>query len=195
MKSTNYLRVKKLMFVPCIIRCSRNDQQYAQNCTTDLFYIPAPTCFGIIRELLDPSELHENTDRLVVYHIMLVSGLCAVGNTTLRHAGHLTNIITIHLLHRFYLHHTPPYKELKNYTRAPWKCPKTAETFRSTKLNVWLKGINQIYLLFLLRICMTGECCQNLLYYLDLGVTQYLTFYRSHFHLIVQTVWIILYKA
>jgi hypothetical protein len=36
----------RLMFVPCIIRRSRNDQQYAQICTSALFYIPASTCFG-----------------------------------------------------------------------------------------------------------------------------------------------------
>jgi hypothetical protein len=35
-----------LMFIPCIVRRSRNDQQYSQICTTALFYIPAPTCFG-----------------------------------------------------------------------------------------------------------------------------------------------------
>jgi hypothetical protein len=35
-----------LMFVPCIIGRSRNYQQYVQICTTALFYILAPTCFG-----------------------------------------------------------------------------------------------------------------------------------------------------
>jgi hypothetical protein len=34
------------MFVPCIIRRSRNNQQYAMICTIPLFYILAPTCFG-----------------------------------------------------------------------------------------------------------------------------------------------------
>jgi hypothetical protein len=34
------------MFVPCIIRRSRNNQHYAQICTTALFYILAPTCCG-----------------------------------------------------------------------------------------------------------------------------------------------------
>jgi hypothetical protein len=34
------------MFVPSITGRSRNDQQYVQICTTVLFYIPAPTCFG-----------------------------------------------------------------------------------------------------------------------------------------------------
>jgi hypothetical protein len=35
-----------VMYVPCIIRCSRNDQHNAQIGTTVLFYIPARTCFG-----------------------------------------------------------------------------------------------------------------------------------------------------
>jgi hypothetical protein len=55
------------MVVPCIIRRSRNGQQYAQICTTVLFYIPVPTCFGSIMpssgSFLDPSELLENTKR------------------------------------------------------------------------------------------------------------------------------------
>jgi hypothetical protein len=55
------------MSAPCIIRRSRNDQQYAQICTTALFYIPAPTCFGsslpLSGSFLDPSEVLENTDR------------------------------------------------------------------------------------------------------------------------------------
>jgi hypothetical protein len=62
------------MFVPCIIRRSRNDQQYALICTTPLFYTLAPACFG--RSLpssgsfLDPSELRKIQIELVVYHIM-----------------------------------------------------------------------------------------------------------------------------
>jgi hypothetical protein len=55
------------MFVPCIIRHSRSDQQYALICTTALFYTPAPTCFGSSLpssgSFLDPPELLENTDR------------------------------------------------------------------------------------------------------------------------------------
>jgi hypothetical protein len=35
-----------LMFVTCIIRRSRNDQQDALICTTPLFYILASTCFS-----------------------------------------------------------------------------------------------------------------------------------------------------
>jgi hypothetical protein len=34
------------MFVPCIIRRSRNNQHYAPICTTAPFYTLAPTCFG-----------------------------------------------------------------------------------------------------------------------------------------------------
>jgi hypothetical protein len=34
------------MFVPSIIIRSRNNQHYAQICTTALFCILAPTCFG-----------------------------------------------------------------------------------------------------------------------------------------------------
>jgi hypothetical protein len=50
-----------LMFVPYIIRRSRNDQQYALICTIPLFYILAPTCFGSSLpssgSFLHPSEL------------------------------------------------------------------------------------------------------------------------------------------
>jgi hypothetical protein len=35
-----------LMFIPCIIRRSRNNQHFALIYTTPLFYILAPTCFG-----------------------------------------------------------------------------------------------------------------------------------------------------
>jgi hypothetical protein len=52
-----------LMFIPCIIRRSRNNQHYALICTTPLFYILAPTCFGSSLpssgSFLDPSELLE----------------------------------------------------------------------------------------------------------------------------------------
>jgi hypothetical protein len=63
-----------LMFVPCIIRLSRNDQQYALICTTPLFYILAPTCFNSSLpssgSFLDPSELLEIKIEWIVYHIM-----------------------------------------------------------------------------------------------------------------------------
>jgi hypothetical protein len=62
------------MFVPCIIRCSRNNQHYALICTTPLFYILAPTCFGsslpLSGSFLDPSELPEIQIEWIVYHIM-----------------------------------------------------------------------------------------------------------------------------
>jgi hypothetical protein len=63
-----------LMFVPCIIRRSRNNQQYALILTTPLFYILAPTCFGSSLPssggFLDPSELLEIQIEWVVHHIM-----------------------------------------------------------------------------------------------------------------------------
>jgi hypothetical protein len=64
------------MFVPCITRRSRNDQQYAQICTTSLFYIPAPTCFGNILPSSGSFWIRLSYMKiqigLVVYHIMLV---------------------------------------------------------------------------------------------------------------------------
>jgi hypothetical protein len=62
------------MFVPRIIRRSRNNQHYALICTTPLFYILAPTCFGsslpLSGSFLDTSELLEIQIDWVVYHIM-----------------------------------------------------------------------------------------------------------------------------
>jgi hypothetical protein len=62
------------MFVPCIIRRSRNNQQYALICITPLFYVLAPKCFGSSLpssgSFLDPSELLEIQIEWVVYHIM-----------------------------------------------------------------------------------------------------------------------------
>jgi hypothetical protein len=55
------------MFVPCIIRRSRNNQHYAKICTTALFIYAGSYMFrqqsAIFREPVDPSELRENTDR------------------------------------------------------------------------------------------------------------------------------------
>jgi hypothetical protein len=52
-----------LMFVPCIIRHSGNNQHYELICTISLFYILTPTCFGSSLlssgSFLDPSELLE----------------------------------------------------------------------------------------------------------------------------------------
>jgi hypothetical protein len=62
------------MFVPCIIGCSRNNQQYALICTTPLFYILAPTCFGSSLpssgSFLDPSDLLEIQIEWEIYHIV-----------------------------------------------------------------------------------------------------------------------------
>jgi hypothetical protein len=59
------------MFVMCVIGRSRNDQQYALICTTPLFYILAPTCFGsslpLSGSFLDPSELFEIQIEWAVY--------------------------------------------------------------------------------------------------------------------------------
>jgi hypothetical protein len=61
-----------LMFVPRIIRRSRNNQHYALICTTHLFYILAATCFGsslpLSGSFLDLSELLEIPIEWVVYH-------------------------------------------------------------------------------------------------------------------------------
>jgi hypothetical protein len=65
-----------VMFIPCIIRRSRNYLQYAQTCTTTLFYIPAPTCFGSSLPSSGSFWIRLNYMKiqigLVVYHIMLV---------------------------------------------------------------------------------------------------------------------------
>jgi hypothetical protein len=60
------------MFVPCIIRRSRNNQHYALIFTTPLFYILAPTCFSSSLpssgSFLDPSELLEMQIEWVVFY-------------------------------------------------------------------------------------------------------------------------------
>jgi hypothetical protein len=62
------------MFVPCIIRHSSNNQHYTLLCTTPLFCILAPTCFGSSLpssgSFLDPSQLLEIQIEYVVYHMM-----------------------------------------------------------------------------------------------------------------------------
>jgi hypothetical protein len=69
----NYV-VPSLMFIPCIFRRIRNDQQYALICNIPLFYVLAPTCFGSSMptsgSFLDPSELLEIQIEWVVCHIM-----------------------------------------------------------------------------------------------------------------------------
>jgi hypothetical protein len=71
------------MSVPCNIRRSRNNQHYAQICTTGLFYILAPTCFGSSLPLSEsfwicPSYMKTQFN-LMLYHtrIMWLSGQCA----------------------------------------------------------------------------------------------------------------------
>jgi hypothetical protein len=67
----------KLIFVPCIIRRSRKNQQYALICTTPLFYILAPTCYGSSLpssgSLLDHSELLEIQIHKMLYTPVLLS--------------------------------------------------------------------------------------------------------------------------
>jgi hypothetical protein len=64
------------MFVPCIIRRSRNNQHYAQICTTALFYILAPTCFGSSFPSSGSFWIRLSYMKIqidsVVYHIVLV---------------------------------------------------------------------------------------------------------------------------
>jgi hypothetical protein len=75
---SNYINILK--FAPCIIRRSRNDQQYAQICTTALLYIyiyiSAPTCFGSSLPSSGSFWIRLSYMKiqigLVLYHIMLV---------------------------------------------------------------------------------------------------------------------------
>jgi hypothetical protein len=62
------------MFIPCIIRRIRKDQQYALICTTPLFYVLAPTRFSSSvlssGSFLDPPKLLEIWIEWVAYRIM-----------------------------------------------------------------------------------------------------------------------------
>jgi hypothetical protein len=62
------------MSMPCIVRRIRKNQQYALICTTPLFDVLAPICFGSNLpspgSFLDPHELPEIQIEWVVYHIM-----------------------------------------------------------------------------------------------------------------------------
>jgi hypothetical protein len=64
------------MFIPCIIRRIRKNQQYALTCTTHLFYVLAPACFGSSLpssgSFLDPFELLGIQVEWVVYHDRLL---------------------------------------------------------------------------------------------------------------------------
>jgi hypothetical protein len=68
------LNLNFIIFRPCIIRRSRNNQHYALICTTPLFYILAPTYFGSSLpssgSFLDPFEMLDIQIEWVVYHIM-----------------------------------------------------------------------------------------------------------------------------
>jgi hypothetical protein len=69
------------MFIPCIIRRIRKNQQYALICTTPLFYILTPTCFGSSLppsgSFLNPSELLEIPTGWVAYHTLCLRNLSA----------------------------------------------------------------------------------------------------------------------
>jgi hypothetical protein len=69
-----------LMFVPCIIRRSRNNQHYAQIRTTALFWMLVPTCFGSSLPFSGNVWIRLSYMKIqidfVVYHIMWLSGLC-----------------------------------------------------------------------------------------------------------------------
>jgi hypothetical protein len=64
-----------------LVICIKKDQQYALICTTPLFYVLAPTCFGSSLpssgSFLDPPELLEIQIEWVVYHIMCGYVTCA----------------------------------------------------------------------------------------------------------------------
>jgi hypothetical protein len=66
--------IQSLMFILCIIRNIRKDQQYALICTTPLFYVLAPTCFSSSLpssgSFVDPPDLLEIQIEWVVYRIM-----------------------------------------------------------------------------------------------------------------------------
>jgi hypothetical protein len=77
------------------VLCVRNDQQYALICTTHLFYVLAPACFGISLpssgSFLDSSELPEIQVERVVYHIMCGYVTCVPEcRGSVRHTGHVT---------------------------------------------------------------------------------------------------------
>jgi hypothetical protein len=79
------------IYIPFCSR-SRNNQHYALLCTTSLFYILAPTCFGSSLpssgRFLDPSELLEIQIEKVVYHIICGYVACV-------HIGHVTTYMII----------------------------------------------------------------------------------------------------
>jgi hypothetical protein len=106
------------MFVPCIIRRSRNNQHYALNCVTPLFNTLDPTYFGTSLpssgSLLDPSELLEIQIEYVVYHIMYVYVACVLPSWVLMHSAGKHNKqnhnTPAHRPHEHTLYDTPPIR-------------------------------------------------------------------------------------
>jgi hypothetical protein len=98
------------VFVPKSACASRNNQQYSLICTTPLFYILAPTCFGSSLPssgtFLDPSESLEIQIEWVAHKVWL-RGLCAGlswfrRNHDIRHAGHvITHYMIYHPLNLY----------------------------------------------------------------------------------------------
>jgi hypothetical protein len=80
-----------------VTRRSRYNQHYALNCTTPVFNILAPTCFGSSLpssgSFLDPSELLDfRSNRWYIIQFMFMWPVCrnfVVGTTTLRHTDHI----------------------------------------------------------------------------------------------------------
>jgi hypothetical protein len=70
------------MFVPCIISRSRNNKHDVQICTTALFFMLAPICFGSSLTSSGSFWIRLSCLKiqigLVVYHITWLSGLCVV---------------------------------------------------------------------------------------------------------------------
>jgi hypothetical protein len=138
------------MFVPRIIRRSRNNQQNAQICTTALLYVLATTCFGSSLPSSGSFWIRLSYVKIqidmVVYDIMWLSGLCVgvswssllcfpVGNHNKqpRHSDTQTTephyIINHHIDLYFQVSQTDP--------EATWKWQTIAETCRSQR--IWIK--------------------------------------------------------
>jgi hypothetical protein len=83
---------------------SRNNQQYSLICTTPLFFILAPTCFGSSLpssgSFLDRSQLLEIQIEQVVNHLMC-------GYVACKHTGHVTTHMTYHLLDLYFMYLRP----------------------------------------------------------------------------------------
>jgi hypothetical protein len=140
------------MFVPWIIRRSRNNQHNALNCTTPLFNILAPTYFGSSLlpsvEILGSVWVTWNSNRIsgISYNIWL-RGLCA----GLRHTGHITIYYIIY--HLVYLH----FKQLRRMQEASWCWQTPAETCRSQYIEK-RSGTNQCIMLVVSTTYIVGVC-------------------------------------